>query len=257
MKGILLVGYGSNEPEAEFSMKLQAGRVTDYGSYPTYWAFTRVNRPSVEDALANMAADGIDEAAVVPLIISDGMATTKMIPDMLGITYPEGDVTVDGKKIHLSMTSAVGTDPGIVDIFVENIKKNNGKKTTPLLVIGHGSKDLKNPELVSGIADRLRNLGYKNVTACFNEFNTPAVEDAFTAALDKADDLILALPIFMSGGVHVTRDIPPKLGMAEKQNVGCVDHNGKKIMVLLTPCIGSDPYLRDVIIARVKKLFGE
>ena len=158
--------------------------------------------------------------------------------------------------IKLRVTGAVGTDPGIVDIFVENIKKNNGLKSTPILVIGHGAKDLKNTTVVTDMAKSLSGLGYENVTACFNEFNDPTVEDAFAAALKKANDLIIALPMFIAGGVHVTRDIPPKIGIAEHGTVGCVDRDGKKIMVVLTPCIGRDPYLSNVIAARVDKLFG-
>ena len=257
MKGILLVGYGSNEPDAENSMKLQAGRLQDSHTYPTYWAFTRVNTPTPKEALAKMAEDGIDEAVVVPLIISDSMITTQKIPELLGTTYPEGTVDVNGKEIKLTFSSAVGTDPGVVNIFLENIKKNNGKKTTPLLVIGHGSKDLKNTATVSAVADMLREKGYRNVTACFNEFNDPTVEDAFAKALDEAEDLVLALPMFIAGGVHITRDIPPKLGMEERGTLGCVDHNGKKIMVVLTPCIGNDPFLRNAILDRVNTIFGE
>ena len=256
MKGILLIGYGSNEPDAEDAMKMQAGRLKDSRTYPTYWAFTRVNTPTPKDALAKMAADGIDDAAVVPLIISDSMVSTQKIPELLGTTYPEGTVSVDGKDIRLRFSSAVGTDPGIINIFLENIKKNNGKKTTPILVIGHGSKDLKNTKTVTDIADKLRGNGYTNVTACFNEFNEPTVEAAFSDALSKADDLVLALPMFIAGGVHITRDIPPKIGLPERGTVGCVDNDGKKIMVVLAHCIGHDPILRDAILSRVDSIFG-
>jgi sirohydrochlorin cobaltochelatase len=257
MKGILLIGYGSNEPDAEDAMKMQAGRLKDSRTYPTYWTFTRVNKPTPQEALSKMAADGIDDAVVVPLIISDSMVSTQKIPELLGTTYPEGKVTVDGKEIRLRFASAVGTDPNIIEIFYENIRKNNGKKTTPILVIGHGSKDLKNTKTVADIADKLRSSGYTNVTACFNEFNDPTVEDAFADALSKADDLVLALPMFIAGGVHITRDVPPKIGLPERGTVGCVDRDGKKIMVVLAPCIGHDPILREAILSRVESIFGE
>ena len=257
MKGIVIIGYGSNEPDSAEVVRMQAGRIKDTRTYPVYWAYTRVNSPSVDETLSQMAEDGIDEAVVIPLVISEGMVTTKMIPDLLGITYPEGEVTVDGHKIRLRMARAVGTDPRIAEYIAEAVEKNNAKKDTPILVIGHGSKDMKNPEIVSALAESLKKAGYSDVTACFNEFNDPTVEDAFASALSKADDLVIAVPFFIAGGVHVTRDIPPKIGLPERGTVGCVDHDGKKIMVVLTQPIGLYPCLRNIIIDRADEILGK
>ena len=257
MKAIFIIGYGSNEPDAQNIMKLQVGKLTEDRTYPVYYAFTRVNSPSVPEALAKMAEDGVDEAAVVPLIVSDSSVSTEAIPGMLRITYPEGTAEVNGKKIRLIMTPAVGTSPGVVDIFLRDIANNCGKLSTPLMVVGHGSKDERNPAAVRKVAEALQNKGYEHVFVCFNEFSEPTVEEAFSKALDLADDLIIALPMFMAGGVHITRDIPPKIGIAEREKVGCVDHNGKKVMVVLAPCIGHDPMFADVILSRANEALKE
>ena len=155
MKAIFIIGYGSNEPDAQNVMKLQVDKLTQGRTYPVYYAFTRVNSPSVPEALGKMADDGVDEAAVVPLIVSDSMVSTEAIPGMLGITYPEGTVDVNGRKIRLIMTPAVGTSPGVVDIFLRDIAENNGKKSTPVMVVGHGSKDSRNPAAVRAVAEAL------------------------------------------------------------------------------------------------------
>nr|WP_135853394.1 CbiX/SirB N-terminal domain-containing protein [Halorussus salinus] len=75
--------------------------------------------PYVEDVLDEFSAD---EIAVVPLFTADGFHTRDEIPELLGLTddpttgYPVPG-TVEGRRVWYS--SAVGTDPLVVDVVLE------------------------------------------------------------------------------------------------------------------------------------------
>lgn len=257
MKGILLVGYGSKEPDASETMAMQASRLSEIRSEKVYTAFYRVNTPSIPDAMKQIAADGVDQLAVVPMLISDSSMTSEIIPGAIGIEGHKGETIVDGKKIEVIMSGAIGTDAGVPALFCDAIKAFGGKSDTPILFIGHGSKDNKNPDTVRAAGEAVKAAGYSDVSVCFNEFNTPTVEDAFAHALENADDLILALPMFIADGVHLKKDIPPKIGIAVDTSEGYVEHNGKKIKVIRTPSIGQDNYFCKVISARVDSIMSQ
>ena len=257
MKGILLVAYGSKEPDAEETMRVQARKLEEIRGQKVYTGFFRVSKPSIQEAMSQIAADGVDSLAVVPLLISDSSMTSDLIPEAIGMKGRKGTVVVDSKEIKVAMCGAVGTDAGVADLLVKEIEKAGGKKDTPILLIGHGSKDDKNPEAVYEASKGVKARGYVNLTVCFNEFCHPTVEEAFDVALRYADDKVLALPMFISDGVHIKKDIPPKIGLKEFENEGDVEYKGKKIHIFRESGIGSDPYFAEVISKRVDQLFSE
>lgn len=256
MKGILLVGYGSKEPDAAETMRLQAGRLSEIKGCKVYTGFYRVTAPSIEEAMHQIADDGVDQLAVVPLLISDSTMTSDIIPKAIGIEGHEGKVTVDGRQISVVMSGAVGTDAGVADLFVREAEKAGAKKDTPILLIGHGSKDDKNPEAVYNAAKGIKAHGYVNLFVCFNEFCDPTVEEAFSVALRYADDLVLALPMFISDGVHIKHDIPPKIGLVEGECEGFIERDGRRIHIVRESGIGADPYFAEVISSRADQLFS-
>lgn len=258
MKGILLVGYGSREPDAAETMAMQADNLSKIRPEKVYTAFYRVNTPSIPDAMKQIASDGVDELAVVPLLISDSSMTSEIIPGAIGIEGNKGEVEVDGKKVRVVMSGAIGTDDGVPALFCDMIEKYGGKSDTPILFVGHGSKDNKNPDTVRAAGEAIMKAGYSDVTVCFNEFNTPTVEEAFAHALGNSKDgLILALPMFIADGVHLKKDIPPKIGIAVDTSEGVVEHDGVEVKVIRTPSIGQADYFCKVISTRVDSIFKQ
>lgn len=251
-----MVAYGSKEPDAEETMRIQARKLEEIRGQKVYTGFYRVSKPSIQEAMSQIAEDGVDDLAVVPLMISDSSMTSEIIPEAIGITGRKGVSTVGSRKINVVMCGAVGTDAGVADLLVREIEKAGGKKDTPVLLIGHGSKDDKNPEAVYEASKGIKAKGYVNLSVCFNEFCHPTVEEAFDVALRYADDMILALPMFISDGVHIKKDIPPKIGLREFENEGDVEYKGKMIHVFRESGIGADPYFAEVISKRVDNLFS-
>lgn len=251
------MAYGSKEPDAEETMRTQARKLEEIRGQKVYTGFFRVSKPSIQEAMAQIAEDGVDSLAVVPLLISDSSMTSEIIPEAIGIQGHKGVAKVGSKEIKISMCGAVGTDAGVADLLVKEIEKAGGKKDTPILLIGHGSKDDKNPEAVYEASKGVKARGYVNLSVCFNEFCHPTVEEAFDVALRYADDRVLALPMFISDGVHIKKDIPPKIGLKEFENEGDVEYKGRKIHVFRESGIGADPYFAEVISKRVDKLFSE
>jgi sirohydrochlorin cobaltochelatase len=117
---LAVVGHGTernpNSAEAVYDHVEALRERTDFAAVG---ALFMDEAPDVEDVLDEFAAD---EIAVVPLFTADGFHTQDEIPELLGITddpragYPVPG-TVEDRRIWYS--SAVGTDPLVVDVVLE------------------------------------------------------------------------------------------------------------------------------------------
>ncbi|MBN1786347.1 MAG: sirohydrochlorin nickelochelatase, partial [Candidatus Methanofastidiosa archaeon] len=88
-------------------------------------------------------------------------------------------------------------------------------KKRALVLIGHGSRQPYNIEVVGEIAGKIRaREAWGVVSYCFNEMNEPSVADALDD-ICKDDEVttIVFAPVFISSGRHVIEDIPRALGL--------------------------------------------
>jgi sirohydrochlorin cobaltochelatase len=122
-----------------------------------------------------------------------------------------------------------------------------------VLIIGHGSKLNFNKEIMELHAKRLREKGFEHVYIGFNETSSPLIEETLEVMAKDGIDRIYALPLFIASGVHLTEDIPAKLGI-EEGNSGTVTINGKKMDVKYATAIGDDPYITEILIKKIVDL---
>ncbi|AGI48221.1 hypothetical protein TALC_01234 [Thermoplasmatales archaeon BRNA1] len=255
MNGILVIAYGSSLPYAEAALKAQCERLQNLRSEKVYYASHRANKPLIADTVKQIAADGVDRLLVIPFFIADGEITKDYIPREMGLkSYGDRCLEVDGKKIEIIWGSAIGTDPGIADVIIKRIKDRNGDADTPVLIIGHGSRNKELPEAVEAAAESVRLAGYRNVRVAYNEFNGPYIEDVFPEMVALNEDAIIIVPMFIACGLHLKVEIPEKLGIPDNRG-GIVKHNGKSIEVRYTPAVGEDEYVAEVLAKRAAKAF--
>ena len=76
-------------------MRVQARKLEEIRGQKVYTGFFRVSKPSIQEAMSQMAADGVDSLAVVPLLISDSSMTSDLIPEAIGMKGRKGTVVVD------------------------------------------------------------------------------------------------------------------------------------------------------------------
>jgi sirohydrochlorin cobalto/nickelchelatase len=124
-----------------------------------------------------------------------------------------------------------------------------------LLLIGHGSKMPYNKELVDLTSTLIASQypGEYVVKSAFMNMNSPSVPETLDAFRKEDIDALVVVPLFLAKGVHITKDIPPLVGLEEGQSKGTFTMNGKSIPLIYADPIGPDPLLADLMVKNAKR----
>lgn len=121
---LAVIGHGTERnPNSADAIYDHVEALRERGTFAEVGALFMDEAPYVEDAPDQFDAD---ELAVVPMFAADGFHTQDEIPELLGLTdeprtgYPVPG-TVEGRRIWYS--SAVGTDPLVVDVVLERAEE--------------------------------------------------------------------------------------------------------------------------------------
>ncbi len=123
-----------------------------------------------------------------------------------------------------------------------------------VMIAGHGSRMMFNRSTIEMQADALRRMGHEHVYVGFNESSVPSIEEAMLTMAGDGVDEVVVLPFFIASGLHMTRDIPPKLGLAEGEASADVVVGGRGMRVHLDTPLGEDPALADILADRIADL---
>jgi len=122
-----------------------------------------------------------------------------------------------------------------------------------VLIMGHGSAMPRNKEVIDTQAALLRGKGFENVRVGFNESTRPGIPEALDdMAADGVTDVV-CLPFFIASGLHLTRDIPAKLGIPPGASEAIWRANGRSMRVILETPFGEDPLLTDLLEERIRE----
>ena len=255
--GIMLAGHGSTRAFNKGVLDMQAENLRSKGFDNVYVGFNEFSIPSIRETAEEMAEDGCDEIVILPFFIASGIHVTRDIPVKhfgLPLNATEGTVELCGKDVRIRIDQPFGEDPNLTDILVERIEElRTPGKDTAVIVMGHGSRLDFNSDVVTLNADRLRAKGYKRVYVGYNEFNDPKIEDVIPKMIDDGAEEIIALPLFISLGKHLTMDVPGKLGIEDFSDGGIIHRDGKDVELKYAVPLGGDPRLCEVLVEKLRK----
>ena len=118
-----------------------------------------------------------------------------------------------------------------------------------MLLVGHGSKLPYNQELVEKTAALIKEMKDDFIVKCgFMNMNQPSIKDSLEAFRKEPIDVLVVVPLFLAKGVHIEKDIPGEIGLAEGTRKGTFALNGRSIPLLYADPIGSDPLLADLMV---------
>ena len=118
-----------------------------------------------------------------------------------------------------------------------------------ILVLGQGSRLPYNRELIESIASMIRNVHPGPVRTAYLNTNEPDIHAGLQSFTGTKIKKIVALPIFLNSGVHVSEHIPRELGMnGTGKAVLCQD--GEKIDILLAAPLGADKCIANLAYQR-------
>jgi len=259
-KGVLIIGYGTRDGNLEEILDIQVKRLQCRGWEHVGTAYFRVNKPSIPEALENMVAEGVDEIVAIPYYISEGTLTKELIPEKLGLGKSDsGNVIVNGKEVTISIASAFNSNFTLTDIVCDKIADAGGDQDCGILLLGHGTRfrAQSNMRTVKTNVERVKSRGYKHVISAFNEFCEPTIEDALDWLEKTGVKRIIAIPMFIALGVHMSKDIPKKLGIPEYSDGGEIEVNGRKMHLSYTRPVEANPRLLDVLDQKAREYLGE
>jgi len=123
-----------------------------------------------------------------------------------------------------------------------------------MLLIGHGSTMPYNKELVEKTASLIKVINTDFIVKCgFMNMNTPTIKESLNEFRHEPIDAIVVVPLFLAKGVHIEKDIPGEIGLAEGTKKGLFTMNGRSIPLVYADPIGSDPLLADLMVKNATK----
>ncbi len=115
-----------------------------------------------------------------------------------------------------------------------------------LLIVGHGSQLPHYREVIEKHRRRIEAAGiFDEVRIAFAARKRRPMPDE--AIREMRSDVIYVVPLFISAGLHVTKDLPEMLGFAEGQREG--EFEGKR--VIICDPIGEDVFVTYAILNAV------
>ena len=123
------------------------------------------------------------------------------------------------------------------------------KKAT--LIVGHGSKYEYNKKIMELQKERLEEMEFENVYIGFNETSHPFIEETMRQMSEDGVDEVVAIPFFIASGLHMTRDIPPKLGLEGDCKEMTVSVDGHEMMMHFGEPFGEDPLLAKILSEKI------
>lgn len=118
-----------------------------------------------------------------------------------------------------------------------------------MLLVGHGSKLPYNKELILETGRMIQERSDAFSVRCgFMSMNEPSVTEQLEAFRHEPIDALVVVPLFLARGVHIEKDIPALLGLAEGQKTGTFGNNGSSIPLVYADPIGVDPLLAELML---------
>ena len=118
-------------------------------------------------------------------------------------------------------------------------------KRTGVLILGHGSRYPQGQRVITETAARYQALHPGlSVAHGFVEMAHPQLEESVTALAEAGHTTIIVVPLFLSFGHHIAKDLPDRWG-ARRAASRAVKFN--------TPApLAADPLLCDIVQARIE-----
>jgi sirohydrochlorin cobaltochelatase len=118
-RGLLLIDHGSRAPEAnahvdEIARELRRRRP----GMPVYVAHLEVARPSIAEAVAEAARDGVTELVAHPFFLTPGRHAASDVPHALWAA------AADHPGLAVRLTPATGEAAGLVDLILATLPEN-------------------------------------------------------------------------------------------------------------------------------------
>jgi sirohydrochlorin cobaltochelatase len=252
---LVIVAHGSTvNPDSSAPTYAHANQIRRRGIFGEVVCAFWKEEPSMRQVYFMI---GSDDVYIVPNFISDGYFTQKVIPRELEIS---GELTRRGTQT-IKYCQPVGKHPhmtGLLLLRAREVAPGVPPRETSLLIIGHGTT--LNENSGAAVRHQVRRIAatrqYAEVIGVFMEEEPFAKDWHNLATLPN----VVAVPFFVSDGLHSYQDIPVLLGIESEptQAAGRMQifrRNPRKAHgrnLYYSGAIGSEPGFADIILDQIE-----
>jgi sirohydrochlorin cobalto/nickelchelatase len=123
-----------------------------------------------------------------------------------------------------------------------------------LLVVGHGSSQPYNKQLIEDVAGMLSKKLPRAVTRIgFMNINKPSIKDGLDSFRGMGIKRVVVFPLFLAKGVHTTEDVPGLIGLGEGEKR--ITYDGFDI-VYADP-LGADDLIAELSARRIREAYAK
>jgi len=226
MQSLVIVAHGSHlNPDSATPTHTHADTIRATGAFDEVRTGFWKEQPSLREVLRTTHGDDI---YVVPLFISEGYFTERVIPRELrlegwepelwgsdGISADTATLVASDIDKEVHYCGPVGTHEAMTDVLVRRAESVTDDPNVGdgfgFAVVGHGTERNENSaKAIEYHTERLREAGrFDEVKALFMD-EEPEVDDV-TEHFDSED--IIVVPLFIADGFHTQEDIPEDMGL--------------------------------------------
>ena len=241
--GVLLISHGSSLPISKETFTEIKDKYVDLTGMKTEVGYMKVEEPTLKQAidLLNKNND-LNRIVALPVFLAPGIHTRIDIPIILGLdpleedprcpdgNYPEGHYLYGLEKPNfdgnIELLNPFGPDEDLllfinkrVNDAIEKSKLDADVKTG-ILLVSHGSRLKYNKEFISALHEKYSVTVDYPTNFGFMELVGPSIPESINTLYDNNSDIerLIVVPVFISPGVHTTRDIPTILGLIESEH---------------------------------------
>ncbi|NOK61932.1 MAG: hypothetical protein GFH27_549289n373 [Chloroflexi bacterium AL-W] len=244
MRAVLLVGHGSLQSASGAAMIRLAARAQEAGVAPIVRAgFLNYSQPTFADVLERCVTAGATEVVVQPYFLIPGKFVREDVPRLI----TTGQIAHLNTTLHLA--EPFGDHPSLAQLVLKRALAHTNHyhdaTKTALLLMAHGSPDVRANDPIYAIADHLKNTShFANITVCYLGLNEPRIDTAIDTLVGQGFEHIIAVPYFLHVGGHVAEDLPLIINQAHTQH--------PRVTIIMAEHLGYDRSLLTVIADRAE-----
>ena len=264
MQSLVIVAHGSHlNPDSATPTHTHAETIRETGAFDEVRTGFWKEQPSLREVLRTARGDDI---YVVPLFISEGYFTERVIPrelrlegwdpshwDSEGISADTATLVASDIDKEVHYCGPVGTHEAMTDVLIRRAETVTGDPSVGegfgFAVVGHGTeRNKKSAKAIEYHTERIRETGRFDEVKSLYMDEEPEV-DAVTEQFDSED--IIVVPLFIADGYHTQEDIPEDMGLTDDYRKGYdvpAEVDGHRIWY--GGAVGTEELTADVILER-------
>jgi sirohydrochlorin ferrochelatase len=191
----MLIGlaHGSRHARVAVGVEAVLAAVTAATGVPTRAAYLDLTDPDLEAVAADLAAEGVRRAVVVPLLFTDAFHARIDVPEAV-------TAAANGSGVVLELGPILGTADDVADVVAARLAAAGTPSGAPILLYAVGSSRPEANAAVAGLADRLAARRGTPVRVGFGT-TEPRAADVLAELVDGASEPGTLVPLFVAHGL--------------------------------------------------------